>query len=342
MEILLPSTTGHRDRGAGYKTFMKKSLLIGIDLGGTNTKIALISNETNILDRSTFLTKAYALKKDLINKLINEVNSLLHSNGYSINNLTGIGIGLAGLVDYSKGFIFNLTNIPGWRKVPLRSSLEGKFNVPVYLDNDANAICLGEYLYGAGKDSNNLVSVSLGTGIGSGIIINGKLYRGSSFSAGEIGHIIINENGPECGCGSFGCLEAYVGNSAIIKAANERLKRKKSKILNRITRGNIKNLTPRHLSLAAKEGDPVSIAIWKDIGRHLGIGLSALVNLLNPDKIVLCGGISKAGNFLLKPAVKSLKKFSMDVPGKIVKVLLSKLGDDAGVIGAASLVKYGG
>jgi glucokinase len=321
---------------------MKKTLLIGVDLGGTNTKIALISKETNILGRSTFLTKAYTLKEDLIKKLINEVNGLLRSNGYSINNLTGIGIGLAGLVDYSKGFIFDLTNISGWRKVPLRSILESKLNVPVYLDNDANAICLGEYLYGAGKNSNNLVLVSLGTGIGAGIIINGRLYRGSSFSAGEIGHIIINENGPKCGCGSFGCLEAYIGNSAITRAANEGFKKKRSKILNRIIKGNIKNLTPQHLSLAAKEGDPLSIGIWKDAGRYLGIGLSALVNLLNPDKIVICGGISKAGDFLLAPAIKSLKKFSMDVPGKIVKVLRSKLGDDAGVIGAASLVRYGG
>ncbi|MBM3253215.1 MAG: ROK family protein [Candidatus Omnitrophica bacterium] len=321
---------------------LEKTSFIGIDVGATNTKIALISKQAFILSRSNFPTKFYQDKIALIKKILNEIHKILKPYKPSAKHIGGIGIGLPGLIDHSKGIVFSLTNIPGWKDVPLKRILERRLNLPVFIDNDVNVICLGEYLYGAGKGSRNVIAVSLGTGIGGGIIINGSLYRGASFSAGEIGHIMINENGPRCGCGRFGCLESYVGNYAIIRTAKEKLKKKTSKILKELTGGNFKNLTPEYLNLAARRGDSLAIEVWEDVGRYLGIGLSAIVNLLNPDRIVICGGVSKAGNLLLKPVLESLKEYSLDVPFRAVGIVFSKLGDDAGVIGASCLVNQGG
>lgn len=317
----------------------ERKVLIGIDVGATNTKIALLSNRARVLARSTFPTTSYGYRTALIEKLIYEIDRLLSLNTISFNRIKGIGIGLPGLIDFSKGIVFSLTNIPGWNNIPLKKILEDRLGISVYIDNDVNVICLGEYLYGAAKGVNNVLALSLGTGIGGGIILNKNLYRGSSFSAGEIGHILINKNGPKCGCGRRGCLESYVGNYAIVRMATEQLRKRPSRILSNLTGGNLKRLSPKLLSLAARKGDSLSIRVWQEVGGYLGIGLSILVNLINPDRIVLCGGVSKAGNLFIKSTLEALKKYSMEVPYRAVKVVFSKLGDDAGVIGASCLIK---
>ncbi len=317
----------------------ERKLLIGVDLGATNSKIALLSNRARVLARSAFPTGSYGHRPALIEKLIYEIGRLLSLNTISFNKISGVGIGLPGLIDFSRGIVFKLTNIPGWNNIPLKKILVDRLGVPVYIDNDVNAICLGEYLYGAAKGVSNVITLSLGTGIGGGLIINKSLYRGASFSAGEIGHILINKNGPRCGCGRYGCLESYVGNYAIIRMAREQLKKRSSRILSNLTGGDFNKLSPKLISIAARKGDSLSIGVWQEVGRYLGIGLSVLVNLINPDRIVLCGGVSKAGSLFIKSALESLKKYSMEVPYRAVKVIFSKLGDDAGVIGASCLVK---
>lgn len=317
----------------------EKKLLIGVDLGATNTKIALLSNRARVLARFTFPTASYSHRQALIEKLIYEIDRLLSLNTISFNNIRGIGIGLPGLIDFSRGIVFNLTNIPGWNNIPFKKILEHRLGMPVYIDNDVNAICLGEYLYGAVKGVSNVIALSLGTGVGGGIILNKSLYRGASFSAGEIGHILIDKNGPRCGCGRSGCLESYIGNYAIVRMTREQLKKKPSRILNDLTDGDFNKLTPKLINMAARKGDSLSIRVWQEAGRYLGIGLSILVNLINPDRIVLCGGVSKAGNLFIKSALEALKKYSMEVPCRTVKVVFSKLGDDAGIIGASCLVK---
>ncbi len=314
----------------------KKSFIVGVDLGGTNTKIALISPSKKIVDRTTFYTALYKNKQGLIKRIADEVKNIITANKISLGDVKGVGLGLPGLIDPTNGIVFKLINIPGWKNVPLKKILENKLNLPVSIDNDVNATCLAEFLYGAGKGSKNMVAVSLGTGVGAGIIINSSLYRGSSFSAGEFGHIQIDKNGPRCGCGNNGCLESFCGNYAIIRRAKSKIKRKKSTILS----DKIRDLTPYHLSQAAKKGDAIALETWRDIGNSLGVGLSFLVNVLNPERIVICGGVSNSGKYLMRPLISSLKKNSLSVPYNKVKVVFSKLGQDVGVIGAASLVSY--
>ncbi len=193
----------------------------------------------------------------------------------------------------------------------------------VELDNDVNAMTLGEFVFGAGKGCDNLVCVTLGTGIGGGIIIDGKLYRGGSMAAGEIGHMPINEIGPKCNCGGLACLERYIGNRYILDRTKKAFG------------GNIKLETVTDL---AKKGNKKAIKIWTDVAKKLGVALAGVVNLLNPDRIVIGGGISNAGGLILTPLKKEIKMRAMKGQAAHVKIVLAKLRGDAGIIGSSLLV----
>jgi len=201
--------------------------------------------------------------------------------------------------------------------------LQRRLGLKVNLDNDVNAMTLAEHKFGAGKGAANLVCLTLGTGVGGGIILNGELYRGSTMVAGEVGHIPINEKGPRCNCRGYACIERYVGNRYILSRAR--------KILG-------KGITLRRIDKLAKKGNRKAIGIWADVGRKLGVMLTGVVNLLNPDKIIIGGGVSKAGELILKPLRQELKARAMKDPAAHVKIVRAKLGTDAGIIGASLLV----
>jgi len=294
---------------------------IGIDLGATFVKMGLVDDFGKVYFRRKIETVFSSDRASLIDAIICNIRDIIEISGRPVS---GVGIGVPGPVDSKKGVVHYFPNIKGWEGVRLKSILEKKLGLPVELDNDVNAMTLGEFVFGAGKNCNNLVCLTLGTGVGGGIIIDGKLYRGGSMCAGEIGHMPINETGPKCNCGGIACLERYIGNKYILEKARK-------------TFGN--KVTLEALTSLAKFGNKKAIAIWRDVAEKLSVALTEVVNLLNPDKIVIGGGVSKAGELILSPLRKQIKVRAMKDQAAHVKIIAAKLGADAGIIGASLLLK---
>lgn len=299
-----------------------RNFIVGIDLGGTNTKIGLLDRRLKIKDKIVFSTPKFKGRHSLINAVTSRLLSLLVRHNIKKENVCGIGIGLPGPVDSRKGIVHYFPNIFGWRRVGLSRIIRKRTGIPTFIDNDVNLITLAEFKKGAGRGSCNMVCLTLGTGVGGGIIVEGRLYRGSSLSAGEIGHIPIARDGPKCGCGARGCLESYIGNRHILNRAR--------KIFGPISL--------EDLSIKAKRGNKQAIKIWQDVGRYLGFALSGIVNFFNPDFIVIGGGVSGAGDILFKQVRETILRRAMRPARDIVRVVKAKLGRDAGIIGAALLV----
>lgn len=316
-----------------------KKYIVGIDLGGTNIKIAVVKDERKILRKITLPTKLYRDKDSLITAVSQASIKLINGLGLKKNDILGIGIGAPGLIDSGRGIIHELVNIKGFKELPLRRLIERRTGIPTFLDNDVNVMTLGELYHGAGKGAKNMLCLTLGTGVGGGIVIDGRLYRGSSLSAGEIGHIPLNEAGPRCDCGGFGCMEKFVGNKYIVELAVKKIKEGKKTIITRLVKGNLRKITPEIISIAAKQGDRLAVSIWKEIGGHLGVTLSGVINLLNPEIIVVGGGVAKAGRFLFEAIRRTIKARAMKAPVACARLVKARLGEDAGLIGATVLVR---
>lgn len=303
-----------------------KNFYIGIDVGGTNIKFGLVDQSGHIFDRSRLLTKdCKSSPRQLILALCGQIQMMVKKNALSQKYLAGIGVGVPGLVDARQGIVKSLTNIFGWKNVSLASQVKKELGVPVFLDNDVNLIALGEWKYGAGKNCANLVCITLGTGVGGGLILNNALYRGEGFTAGEIGHIPINEQGPQCNCGSYGCLERYVGNQYLLQRARKIFKQKSIQL--------------EDVSRMAREGNAKAIAFWEQAGEKVGQALAGVVNVLNPRRIIIGGGVAKSFRFLVPGIRRVIQMKAMKIPAAMVKVVPAKLGDDAGLLGAQVLVK---
>lgn len=303
-----------------------QNIIVGVDVGGTNVKLGLINTRGHVVARSRFATKSYISKPaHLMAAMAAAIKDLLGKNQLQLKDVQGVGIGLPGLVDPKSGLVIFLPNIPGWKNIPLARQLRQKLKVPIFLDNDVNVITLGEWRFGAGIGSDHMIGMTLGTGVGAGLIVNGLLYRGPGFAAGELGHVPVNLKGPNCNCPSFACLEAYVGN--------KRLERQASQILGR------KNIALEEVFIMAKQGNKKAIKFWDDAGQIIGSVLVGVVNLLNPTKIVIGGGVSNNARFLFPSIKDQIKKRAMPVQAKMARVVRAKLGDDAGIIGARVLVE---
>ncbi|NQT06442.1 MAG: ROK family protein [Candidatus Omnitrophica bacterium] len=315
-----------------------KKYFIGIDLGGTNTRVALINKRFAILDRASFPTRTSKTPQRFVSAVCNSVNNLLKKRGLTRRDVIGIGMGIPGQMDIKKGIIYSLTNIKGFNGVNIKRLFAKRIKIPLYIDNDVNVMTLAELHKGAGKGKKNLVCITLGTGVGGGIIINGRLHRGHLSSAGEIGHIPINVDGPRCNCGGIACIESYVGNSYIIKEVKRRIGRGEKTIIKRLAGGNVSRITPELLYKAAKRRDKFAVVFWKEIGFRIGVMLSGVINLLSPDKVIIGGGVAQAGRFILNPIKETVKKRAMNIQRRHVKIVRASLGRDAGLVGAAVLV----
>lgn len=305
---------------------MAKRFIAAIDLGGTNLKIALLDLKYRIKYKEVLNTQRFTRKEGLISAIVDSVHKILKDNKLNRTNLLGVGLGLPGPIDYERGIVHFFPNIPGWKEVKLKSILEKRLRLPVFVDNDAKVMCLAEHKLGAAKGSTNAICITLGTGVGGGIIINGKLYRGLSNAAGEIGHMPINEKGPKCNCGGHACLESYIGNNRILKEAR--------KIFGR-------DVTLEKISYLAAKQNRKAKAIWLKVADRLSVTLAGVVNLLNPDCIVIGGGVAGAGKILFDNLGKIISGRAMSVQARHVKIFKAKLGNNAGLIGAAILVKEG-
>ena len=315
-----------------------KVAAIGADLGGTNIRLALVDAEGGLSEPYRYPTPAKGEAAAIVETLAQGIRVLQHQARAHGIRLAGCGLGVAGLVDGQAGLVYTAPNVAGFQNLPLKKLLEEKVDVPVTLENDANAAAFAEYWLGAGRGVSSLICLSLGTGIGSGIILEGKLLRGASGAAGEAGHMAVEADGERCGCGAQGCLEAYASATAILRDARAALARGEGTALRGPFGGRPEALTAKDVSDAARAGDPVARGILERAGRYLGVGLASLVNLLNPDLITLAGGLAAAGDLLLQPALAELERRAFAVLLCRTRVELSALADTAGMLGAAGLV----
>ena len=316
---------------------MKEKYAIGVDLGGTKVKLGIVTEDGRIQKKISVPTLANEGAEKSISQILKGIKDLLKGNK---KNILGIGVGSPGVVSLKKGTVEDPPNLPGWGKVHLGKIISKEFSLPTFVENDANAAAIGELIYGAGKELDSFIMVTLGTGVGGGVIYQKKLFRGDFGGAGEIGHATIDINGPKCKCGSFGCLETYLGNNFIIKKVKEELKNNpNSKILELID-NDIEKLSPRIIHEASLLKDEYSLGIIKELGENLGYGLASIVNVFDISNIILGGGVSGFGRPLFKSTKESLKSRVLSPLRPRIKVLQAGLKNNAGIKGASSLVFY--
>jgi glucokinase len=239
-------------------------------------------------------------------------------------------------VDLKAGVVFNPPNLPGWVRVPLSDRIQQALGLPTILENDANAAGLGEYRYGAGRGAQSIVYMTVSTGIGGGIILDGKVWHGLKDAAGEIGHMTVCPDGPVCGCGNRGCLEAMSSGTSIARRARDLLAAGRQSALSQIA-----NPTSSDVVRLAKTGDPVACETWEGAVRFLGIGVAAAITILAPERIVIGGGVTKAGDFLFQPLREHVRQRVKLVPVESVPILPAALGPDVGILGAAAVALDG-
>ena len=317
------------------KTKKPELPVLAIDLGGTKIIAAIISNKGQIVAKERCLTLADEGPQPVIGRIFSAIDHLLSQRKINPSQLDSISIAAAGAIDFEKGLVTSSPHLPGWHDVPLRDIVEEKYKVNTFLINDASAAALGEHHFGAGQGVNNLILLAVGTGIGGGIILNGRLYSGASGSAGEIGHITIDVGGPKCDCGNTGCLEALVSGTAVAKEAIRRIKQGERSSLTEIVGGKIENITAEKVSIAAQDGDSLASEVILKAATYLGVGLANLVNIFNPEMIIIGGGIAKMGDPLLNPARQVVRERAFQLSAQAVQIVSAQLGDDAGVLGAA-------
>ena len=315
----------------------KKSELpvLAIDLGGTKMITAIISNKGQVMAKERCLTLADEGPEAVIKRIFSTVDHLLGLRNLDSSQLDSISIAAPGPLDFDKGLVTSPPNLPGWHDIPLRDIVKEKYKVNTFLINDANAAALGEHHLVAGRGINNLIFLTVGTGIGGGIIINGRLYSGASGSAGEIGHITIDVNGPRCNCGNIGCLEALASGTAVAKEVIKRIRQGERSSLTEIVGGKIENITTEEVSIAAQDGDSLASEVILKAATYLGVGIANLVNIFNPEMIIIGGGMAKMGDLLLNPARQVVRERAFQLPAQAVQIVPARLGDDAGVLGAA-------
>src|SRR3989339_47711 len=310
---------------------------IGVDLGGTNIKIGIVSQRGKLLKKISLSSKAEGGPDKVVKQIRLGIKEILSKNKKKIR---GIGIGSPGVVSIKKGTVENPPNFPGWTKVNLGNIISKEFDIDCHVENDANAAAIGEMIFGTGKRYNSFVMITLGTGVGGGIILNRKLYRGEIGAAGEIGHITINYEGPRCNCGSFGCIEAYVGNNYLISKVKADLTASPNPKILKVVNNDLNLLTPLIINKAAEDGDAFAKSVISEMGEQIGSALASVSNLLDVSTFIIGGGVSGFGRSLFTAINKSLVVRVITSLRNRVKVLPAKLKNEAGIKGASALVFY--
>ncbi len=310
---------------------MSGEVYAGIDLGGTDIKGGLVTTHGEIRARDTLPTQAELGPAGVLDRMASLVDML--QKKYPDGNVKAVGIGVPGQVIVKKGLLVEAPNLPGWNNILVAEEMFKRIGIPVFLDNDANMAGLGEYSYGAGKGCREMLMVTLGTGVGGGLILSGTVYRGASGGAGEFGHMIVCRDGELCTCGRKGCLEAYIGTRGILRTLREKLVVEESSL------GDIppEEVTPRDISRAAEAGDKTAKAVLEEAGRWLGVAVGSVANLLNLERAVIGGGVAAAGEFILSPAREAAAETTLKVSRAALEIVPASLGNAAGLCGAARL-----
>jgi glucokinase len=317
---------------------MKK--YIGCDLGGTNLRAAIVDVDASrgaVLHQMSIPTLAREGHDAVMQRMANLFLQVIQSAGMTREDIGGIGIGVPGVLDLEKGETLFLPNLPGtWPHIPLRDTITELTGLPSALLNDVRSITNGEWRFGAGRGVDTIAVFAIGTGIGGGLVINGQLHLGIGGTAGELGHMIINFNGPRCGCGSVGCLEAYASGPAIAAMGMKAVAQGLTTRIRELCENDLNRITPKLIAQAAQEGDETAMDIYERAGFYLGIAAANVCVAIGPRRIIIGGGVSQAGELLLNPIRRTLRERVSVMPIQQVEVVSSQLGNNAGVIGVAS------
>lgn len=319
-----------------------KDFLLGVDLGGTKILAGVFDAKFNLKGSAKLSTKADRGVEAVIKRIARCVNEAVDECDLSLKQLRGVGIGAPGAVDSDSGRVIFAPNLPGWKDIPLKKELEKELGVPVFAGNDCNVCTLGTFDREYKAKPKNLVGVFIGTGIGGGLVINGDLYAGHNLTAGEIGHMVIEVNGPKCGCGNRGCLEALASRTAIFRKIQSAVKDGQKTILTDMLGDDLADMRSGDLRKAIRKGDKFVEKVVEEAAEYAGIGVANLINILNPEIVVVGGGVIEAlENEVMPSLLKAVKEHVM--PGTMdgIKIEASKLGDHAGITGAAVLARRG-
>jgi len=299
---------------------------VGVDFGGTFVKLGVCRGGELLEQGESIPTANHPGSDALIHAIAGRVNDMKAR----FPDIAAVGVGVPGLVDFDRGYVHELTNVPGWHQVPLKTLLGSLTKLPCVVENDANAMCYAEWRYGAGKGLKNVVALTLGTGVGGGLVLNGQMHRGSQFAAGEIGQMSIDHEGVSGHYGNLGALEKYIGNQQIAEHAAKRY------TLAGHPKGS-SECTPKMLSQWAQEGDEIALQVWAEVADWLGTTLASITWLLNPDAFVIGGGVAQAGELIFNPLRKKVKSMLSTVVWDGLQILPAHYQNEAGIIGNAAL-----
>ena len=344
-------------------------LVVAIDLGGTQVRVAVLRGST-LVSRISEDTGADSTPGRLIPRIYHAIQEALDKSCSELDQITGIGIGVAGPLDSRRGIVFAAPNLSGWHNISLRDIFQERYHMPIFVENDANAAALGEYMFGAGRGCKDLVYLTISTGIGSGVIVNGQIVGGTSGTAGELGHMTVDWRGGPCNCGNIGCLESIASGTAIARRAQEAIGEERGRELLAFARalqqytGESGQLDPpvqncmnhkhcahardveappmsaRTVWLAAQDGIPLAFSLIKEAAEALGIGLVNIIHIFNPEMIILGGGVTQMGSLLLEPALQIVRDRAMRVPRNAVRIVQAHMDVDVGLVGAGALVYH--
>ncbi|HEX5480569.1 MAG TPA: ROK family protein [Dehalococcoidia bacterium] len=317
---------------------MSGPLYAGIDLGGTKILVVITDEQGKVLAEDRVLTHAAEGPDAVIARVADAVRGAASGAAVEIDALAAGGVSAPGPIDAASGVITQPPNLPGWHDVPLARLLHEQLDAPFVLENDANCGCVGEHLFGAGKGLDDMLFVTVSTGIGGGIIIDNKLYVGASGAAGEVGHMVVSRTGPKCGAGHVGCLEAFASGTAIAARAEEAIAQGRLPRTARLAEHN-PPLTAETVYLAAQQGEAEASDIIQAAGHYLGLGLASMVNAFNPQAIVLGGGLTNMGDALLRPAMDTARERSFAQSFADVRIIEGELGERAAALGAVAVAR---
>ncbi len=314
------------------------SHVVGIDIGGTKLATVVADKDGKILQKVRKPTESERGPRHAVQLLLEMVDEVIALGGLRCEDISGIGVSCGGPLDTKTGIIYSPPNLPGWDALPLKEMIESEFHIPTVIENDANASALAEARFGGGRGYDYVLYMTMSTGIGGGIVANGKIYHGANDSAGEVGHQILLPDGPLCGCGQYGCLEALCSGPAIARRAQGAIGDQSHTKILALADGQIDRVKSEHVLQAARDGDALAIALVEETAYYMGWGIANLVNILNP-QIVLLGTIAvAAGDLLLDPIRRTVTEMAMQRPLESVKIMPAELGDSIGDLAAISLV----
>jgi glucokinase len=309
--------------------------IVGGDLGGTRFRVVLANHRGTIVERAATLTMADEGRDAVIQRMVKNIEHVMQS--VERESIVGVGIAAPGPLNPWTGVVYSPPNLPGWGAEPLKDILESAINLPCHVGNDANLAALAEHQFGAGRGTESMIYLTVSTGIGGGVIDHGRLLLGQHGLAGEVGHITIEPNGPRCGCGNMGCLEALASGPSLAREALKSIRAGETSGIEHLVDGRLEAITGEVVVTAAHQGDRLAIQIVHRAATYLGIGVANLIHLFNPEAIVIGGGVSNAGELLFEPVRQQVATRVMPAYHPGLRIVQAELGDDVGVLGAVAL-----